>query len=39
MRDKERLAEMEIALETLPKQNAAQVICETMCAEMKAGGL
>lgn len=37
MRSADGLAEMEATLEALPKQNAAQVICETMCKDEKAG--
>ena len=34
-----RLAQLQAALKVLPKQNAAQFICETMCADEKAGVL
>lgn len=34
-----RLARIQAALETLPEQNAAQLICETMCKGGKAGAL
>lgn len=37
MRDSNRLEQMRSALETLPRQNAAQVICDTLCAEGKEG--
>ena len=37
MRDPNRLEQMRSALEALPRQNAAQVICDTMCAEGKEG--
>lgn len=39
LRCRDRLARMQAALEALPSQNAARMICETMCTEEKAGVL
>lgn len=35
--DPERLRQMEAALATLPQENAAQTLCEAVCAARKAG--